>query len=63
MNITITKKQAEDMITLLDKNTDISRRVIKGFLQSRLDEKPVNRVHREDWEMMQKIDWPNSDLQ
>jgi len=59
--ITMTNKQAEDIITLVNKNTPISRGVITGFLQQLLKEQPVNKVHRVDAAMTAEIDWPSSD--
>ena len=62
-SITITRKQAEDMIKLIEKNTSISKGVVTNFLQTRLDENMVNRIHREDAQFIREasIDWPNSD--
>jgi len=59
--ITMTNKQTEDIITLVNKNTPISRDIITGFLQQLLKEQPVNKVHRVDAAMTAEIDWPSSD--
>jgi hypothetical protein len=59
--ITMTNKQTEDIITLVNKNTPISRGIITGFLQQLLEEQPVNKVHRVDAAMTAEINWPSSD--
>lgn len=59
--ITITRKQAVDIISLVNQNTPISREVVTKFLQSRLNESPVNRVHREDSEFTKEMN-ENSDF-
>jgi len=59
--ITMTNKQAEDIITLVNKNTPISRGVVTGFLQQLLKKQPVNKVHRVDAATTAEIDWPSSD--
>lgn len=55
--IKITRKQAEDMITLIEKNTSISKGVVIGFLRTEL-EKPVEV---EPYVCQPKPDFPNSD--
>jgi len=40
--INLTRKQAEDIIALVNKNTSISRGVVTNFLQTKLDE-PVEK--------------------
>lgn len=55
--IKITRKQAEDMIALVNKNTSISRGVVTNFLQTQLDTQnnPVESIPQ------QKPDFCNSD--
>jgi len=59
--ITMTNKQAEDIIALVNKDTPISRGVITGFLESLLKESFEDKVHRVDAATTAEIDWPSSD--
>jgi hypothetical protein len=62
-SVSMSRKQAEDIITLIEKDTRISKGVVVGFIKQLLNEHPVNRVHREELQFQKatKIDWPNSD--
>lgn len=55
--ITITRKQAEDIIKLTEANTRVGRDIITGFLKTALERPTEGRIVYRS----KAIDWPNSD--
>ncbi len=56
--ITMTRKQAEDIITLVEKNTRISKGVVLSFLKTKLEEPAQTKTYSPQ----PKPDFCNSDL-